>query len=57
MLTRNAKKARNPIEVSPSITLESGANRPSQPAKMAAINPRYPTQRGNAPVVRIATAC
>jgi hypothetical protein len=37
MLIRYAKKARNPIVVSPLITLESGATRPSQPVVRIAI--------------------
>ena len=56
MPTRNAKKARNPIDVQPFDHTGQRAKRPSQPAETAAINPRYPTQRGSAPVVRIATA-
>ena len=49
------KKPRKPMNVMPSITLEAGERRPSQPAITAAPSASQPSQRGTAPVVRIAT--
>jgi hypothetical protein len=51
----NTKKPRKPMTVMPSITLDAGERRPSQPAIAAAASASQPSQRGTAPVVKIAT--
>ncbi len=41
MLAMKVKNAKNPIVVSPSMTLDTGASSPSQPAKTATTRPSH----------------
>jgi hypothetical protein len=45
MLAMNTKNATNPMKVMPSIRLERGLSKPSQPAKNAVTTPTQPIHR------------
>ena len=56
MQAMKMKKAKNPIVLTFSAMLDTGENRPSQPAKMAETRPTHPIHLGTAEVFSTAMA-